>query len=425
MNEHFLQFFWKHYSKTRNHLRLTDGTRIEVYDPGEWNFESGPDFSAATIRIGDTRWVGNVEIHLKASDWYKHHHQHDPAYQNIILHVVGQYDKPVYSDTGRQIPTLELKVPRKLWQTYESLLQERHTIKCSEHLGRIDSFKFNFWMGRMAIERLEAKSNLLEHFLIETRNDWEASLYRLFARSFGQKSNSMPFEMLARNLPLSIIAKHRNRRFQLEALIFGQAGLLQAEWFGDDYFQKLRAEYLYHKHKYQLKSLPGYLWKFSGTRPSSFPNIRLAQWIRFLESQPHLLPFTLEFEPTQMNQLRKELQLDEYWENHYRFNKISLQKGKAPGTDWAHHFIINAIAPALYHYGKTFQQTEMQEKAIAMLEKLKPENNQIIRAWNKKGQHPKNALNTQAYIHLYQQYCSKSHCLQCQIGNEIIRLPSR
>lgn len=420
MKEEFLQFIWEQSLFDKTSLKTTDGKPVEIIAPGQHNTDSGPDFFNAKIRIGDTVWAGNVEIHQKASHWYLHHHNYDSAYENVILHVVEKNDSPVLVKSHK-LPTLEIRYSEALLKNYEDLLKSKKWIACEDKLATVDPFVLRFWFSSLMIERLHAKTGDILKSLEQNQNNWNETFYQLLARNFGMKTNSLPFELLAKSLPLQILSKHKDNLFQLEALLFGQSGLLNETLLGDDYFLALRDEYSFLHKKYKLNGLEGHLWKFLRLRPVNFPTVRIAQLAQLIHQSTALFSKILETEhPDELRRLF-EVTASEYWDSHYNFNKPSRDRHpKKIGETAFNNLVINTIVPMLFVYGDQHLNQELKNRALLWLEKLAPEENQIIARWTGLGVEARSAFETQALIHLKHNYCEPKKCLHCQLGAKII-----
>lgn len=420
MKEEFLQFVWKYGLFSKAGLATTDGRLLEIISAGQANSDSGPDFFNARIRIGETIWAGNIEVHQKSSHWDLHHHHADAAYDNVILHVVEQQDKPVVVK-NHELPTLEIRYPEEILQNFEQLLRSEKWIPCQEKLPDHDPFVLRFWFSALMTERLQEKTGDILKILEQNHNNWNETFYQLLARNFGMKTNALPFEMLAKSLPLHILSKHKNDLFQIEALLFGQAGLLNETLLGDDYFLSLRNEYGYLYKKYNLSGIGAHLWKFMRLRPVNFPTIRIAQLAALVHQSSALFSQILETE--KMEELHKlfTVSASEYWNNHYRFNKISGEnKIKTLGETAFDNLVINTIVPLLFVWGDQHLKQAMKDKALAWLEKLAPESNQIVRKWAELGVESLSAFESQALLQLKNKYCDHKKCLNCQLGAKII-----
>ncbi len=420
MKEEFLQFIWEHGLFHRTDLKTVDGKPIEIISTGRQNSDSGPDFFNARIRIGETVWAGNIEIHQKSSHWYQHKHDADAAYDNVILHVVELHDKPVHVK-NHELPTLEISYPAVILENFEQLLKSERWIACEEKLPEVDPFILRFWFSSLMIERLQSKTNDILGILEQNKNNWNETFYQLLSRNFGMKTNALPFELLAKSLPLNILSKHKNDLFQIEALLFGQSGLLNETLLGDDYFLSLRKEYSYLYQKYGLSGMESHIWKFMRLRPINFPTIRIAQLAMLIHHSTALFSRVLETE--NLDELRKlfDVSASEYWDTHYRFNKISEEnRQKTLGESAFNNLVINTIVPLLFVYGDQHLDQGMKDRALQLLEKLAPESNQIIRKWNELGIDSRSAFETQALIQLKNSYCENKKCLHCQLGAKII-----
>lgn len=356
---------------------------------------------------------------MKSSDWYQHKHHHDKAYDNVILQVVNYHDKEVYRTKKQLIPTLELCFDKRLLTNYEELIKRKNTIPCGDDLKLVDPFKITAWIEKLTIERLEQKSEKINTILDYVDQSWETAFYYQLARNFGFKLNAEPFEWLAKSLPLNYIAKHKDNLFQIEALLFGQAGFLE-ENQGDEYYLELKKEYEYLKKKFRLKPIEKYLWKFLRSRPGNFPTIRIAQFAQLIYQSKSL--FSKIIETKTINDFYKLFQVkpSEYWENHYVFNKESVVKSKNLGKHAIDTILINTIVPFLFVYGKSKGIEDLIDRALELLQNIRAENNRIIKDWFDLGIKSTSAFDTQALIQLKNNYCNQKKCLNCQIGNVVI-----
>ena len=424
MNEAFLHYVWK-YRLLKDSLITTDGVEVEVDSVGEYNRDAGPDFFNAHIRLGSMQWIGNVEIHKSSSDWYLHKHHLDKKYNNVVLHVVYDHDREVLLENGNTLPTLQIKdfIRDGVWERYQELLQPSLSanIPCIEHLKDISQFYISAYLERMATERLERKSKDVKDMLVETKNSWEECCYRIFARYFGGKVNALPFELLAKSIPLNLYAKVRTSPFQIEALMFGQAGMLEAD-FADQYPLALKQEYEYLRKAYNLTPIEGYLWKFFRLRPSSFPTLRISQFALLIARSKNLFSKLLEAKNYDDVMSLLDVEASDYWDTHYTFASTPSAPTKKRITDSAVTLLlINSVAPFYYSYGRRKDNEQYCEQAILLLEQLKAENNYIIRTWIDCGLLVKNAADSQALIQLKKQYCNRHDCLRCRIGYEYLR----
>lgn len=431
MVEEFLHYLWKFRLFEGKDLVTQAGEPIEIVKVGEPNSDSGPDFFKAKIKIGKTLWAGNVEIHVRASDWEAHKHQHDKAYDNVILHVVHEADKELKRKSGEIIPTLELRsrVPKNIYQKYLSFKQSPDWIPCGKQIKGIDPFTLNNWLDRLLVERLERKATPILESLKQNKNNWEETFYQFLGRTFGLKVNSEPFELLTRALPLSILLKHKDSLLQIEALLFGTAGLLEdltpspspkTGEGSNSYKKQLQQEFKFLKSKFKLKPIDASLWKFMRLHPPNFPTIRISQFANLIYRSSNLFSKIIEgMDPASL----LACETSEYWLTHYRFAKQSPKRKKTLGGDSINNIIINTIAPFIFIYGKQKGEEEYTDRALALLEKTFPEKNSIITNWQELGVRAKNACETQALLQLKNEYCSKKRCLECSVGAKLLHPP--
>lgn len=432
MQEEFLWHIWKFRLFDSRNLQTTGGEVLQIIKTGEHNRDAGPDFFNARIKIGKTVWAGNVEMHLRASDWKKHFHEKNRAFDNIILHIVYEADAKLFRKNGEEIPALELKnrIPQNIYGKYLRFKASRDWIPCGKQISSVEKFTLNNWLDRLLVERLERKSKAITESLKQNKNNWEETFYQFLARNFGQKINSEPFELFARALPVSVLAKHKNSLSQIEALLFGVAGMLSPtptlparEGAGkqhDEYFLELQKEFKFLKQKFNLKSIDSSLWKFMRLHPPNFPTIRISQFANLIFRASHLFSKILEAATVEqiINLLYAET--SEYWETHYRFGKTSAKRKKILGKDSIHLIIINTIVPFLFVYGKERGEEKLCERALLFLEKTDAENNSIVSKWKTAGVPAKNAYQTQALLQLKNEYCSKKRCLECAVGAKLL-----
>jgi hypothetical protein len=421
MSEDFLHYLWK-FNLFNSELVTTNGEPIQILKSGEHNKNSGPDFFNAKIIIGNTTWAGNVEIHLKSSDWNHHGHQKDKAYQNIILHAVHDADAQNSDLNGNEIPTVQLKnkFNAGLWNQYETLVNSRQWIPCANMIETVDKFTVNAWLERMVIERLEQKIIVVENLLKHNQNNWEETFYQSLARNFGFKLNASPFELLAKSLPSKYLAKHKNNLLQIEAMLFGQAGLLE-EKFKDQYPNELKREYNFLKNKFGLKSIEKHLWKFAKTRPVNFPTLRIAQFAKLVHKSSHLLSLILETKKAKDILKLFDVSASEYWTTHYRCDHESKSSEKNFGKSSAQNILINTVIPFLFLYGKEKNNDYVKNRSLELLEQLPAENNNIIKEWELLKIKTGSAYRSQGLIQLKNEYCSQKKCLNCGIGSKILK----
>jgi hypothetical protein len=422
MTEEFLHHIWKFKLFNQQDLKTTSGDIIEIIKAGSYNSDSGPDFFNAQIKLENTLWVGNVEIHIQSDDWKKHAHQLDKAYDNIILHVVYESKTPVYRVSGELIPTLELKgrIEDKIYQNYLNFTSNKDWIPCEKQISDVPTLIINSTLDRLLLERLERKSTAIIDSLKLTNNNWEETFYQFIARNFGFKTNAEPFELLAKSLPSIYLGKHKSSLLQLEALLFGQAGLLEKH-VEDKYLQALQNEYAFLKHKLKLHPIDAHLWKFLRLRPVNFPTIRIAQFANLIFTSSHL--FSKIIETTNYEELKKlmNVSVSDYWKTHYTFDKTSKSLSKQLGEESINSIIINTIVPFLFVYGKQKEDEKYVDRALHFLEQTEGEHNAIIKKWNALKFPVKTAYSTQALLQLKNEYCDSKKCLSCNIGNYLLK----
>jgi hypothetical protein len=422
MNEEFLIYLWQYkLLKTEQLFVHGTGEKIQIIHPGSRNLDSGPDFFNAKIKIGDTIWAGNIEIHIKSSDWKLHQHQNDPSYDNIILHVVYTDDSPVYRRNKEKTPTIVLKglFEPKLLNTYQSFINNLNWIPCEKQLHQIDPFTQFAWFESLCIERLESKALGIAKQLQLTHQDFMEIFYRQLCRNFGFNTNADAFELLAKSLPFQIISKHIDRIDQLEAMIYGQAGMLVKN-YKDEYPNALKKEYTFLKEKYGLKALDPKIWKFLRMRPFNFPNIRLSQFATLLQSTSGLLTKILEFNRLSDLITLFKVKANKYWRDHSDFDRLSKAKSTQLGKSSTELILINTVIPFTFIYGKIFEQGEIQDKSLLWYEQLPAEKNTLTRKFSYIGLKIENAKQSQAVIHLKKNYCDNKRCLSCRFGHALI-----
>ena len=420
MNEQFLSYLWKNRLFSVD-LKTAAGESLSILHPGDQNCDSGPDFFNARVRIGNTMWAGNVEIHVRASDWYRHGHQDDHAYDNTILHVVFEPDLPVNNQYGAPIPTLVLKnqYPESVFGQYQLMMLNQLWVPCYNHLTDFTDHQFSLGAPALAVERLVYKSSGIKKLWESCGRDWEEALYRHFGSGFGFRINGLPFELLAKSVPLKIVRQHCDKPFQTEALLFGQAGLLK-EQYADDYPKSLLHEYHFLSGKYHLVPLNGSCWKFMRLRPTNFPTLRISQFAGFLvKSQARLFRMLESGTFSEVVDLLN-ISSSEYWNTHYVFDKPSPFREKIMGQASLNLLMINGLVPFLFFLGLEKDEPSLREKALNFLENLPGEYNSEISNWATLGLPCRNAMQTQALLHLKRFYCDKKHCLECRIGSVLL-----
>jgi hypothetical protein len=356
-----------------------------------------------------------------SSDWYRHKHQADPSFDNIILHVVHRYDQQVLRSDGQEIPTLVLPVPARVLEEFSQLMRSKFRIPCQNKIRETDVLMLKIGFNRLMVERLQEKTGEISRLLEQNSQNWKEVFYQVLARSFGLKVNAVPFEMLAKATPETIPGKHRDNLRQTEALMFGQSGLLHLELLGDDYFLQLRSEYEFLLKKYHLQPIPGHLWKFMRTRPVNFPTIRIAQFAALIHKNGSL--FSLLDEKITLSALKERFQVcaSPYWNNHYRFSQVAGSGCKHLGEKAIESLIINCVAPFLFVYGEQSGKQSLKDKALEWLDQISPEDNAVVREWEKIGVEAASAFETQALIQLKSRYCDRKRCLHCHIGTRLIK----
>jgi hypothetical protein len=420
--EEFLHFVWENRLFFPDSLQTLSNEPLEILNTGRRNTNAGPDFFNAKIRIGNTIWAGNIEIHKKASDWEKHNHADNKAYENVILHVVEKADRQILRDNGSEIATLEMAWPGQFTRNYRNLLNAQTWIACQEQFHRVDPVVLQLGFNRLMVERLEDKTEEINQRLEQNQQNWNETFYQMLARMFGFKVNAIPFEMLAKAIPMNILAKHKNNLFQLESLLFGASGLLNEELFGDEYFLELRKEFGFLYKKYNLKPVETHLWKFMRLRPGNFPTIRISQLAALIHRSQGLFSKILETENTEDLKTFFRVKASEYWDSHYRFNKPSPRRQiKDLGEISIDTIIINVIVPFLFVYGEKQNQHHLKNRALEFLEELLPENNSIIEKWENLGVSARSAFETQALLQLKNKHCSRKKCLNCPVGNKLVK----
>ena len=417
MNEAFIQYIWKMKLFNTTDLKTTDGEPLLIIHSGEHNFHSGPDFTNARIKLSDTIWAGNVEIHIRSGDWKIHKHVSDRAYDNVILHVVYEHD-----DAENKLPTLILKdrIDAKLISQYNFMMQTSAWIPCEKNIRFTEEIIIKNQLNRLLTERIEKKALNFEQRLLLNTNDWEETCYQLIARNLGTNVNAEPFERVARSLPYKTILKHINNPMQVEALLFGQAGFLEGN-FRELYPNQLQSEYQFLKKKYLLEGIRPLEWKFLRMRPANFPTIRMSQFANFIAAKEKIFSTILELNDIKKIKKIFEVNAGDYWKEHYHFKKAVAIKSAALGDDMINLVLINTISPLLFLYGQKTGETQFITRAVDLLENLEAENNNIIHKWVSLGLKPKHAAESQALLELKKSYCDYKRCLECAIGHKILK----
>jgi len=419
MQEDFLHYLWKYQKFAKVNLKTVSGKDLQVIRVGTHNHQSGPDFFNAQLLIGNQKWAGNVEIHIKASDWYAHHHETDKAYHNIILHVVWEDDVVVFDANNNPIEALELKnkVAVNVLKNYKKLLNQQNWIPCEKDIHSIDNFTWTFWKEKLIINRLQRKTEVLQTILQETNNDWETVLFVLFAKNFGLKINQEQFLAVAKSISFKVFKKEISNLLSLEALLLGQSNLLK-ENKEDVYYQQLQKEYIYLKQKHQLSSLSVKM-NFFGLRPAGFPTIRLSQLAVLYYQNPTLFSKIIAVKNIDEAIKIFDLSASEYWNTHYTFAKPSATRKKKLTKAFISLLLINVVIPIQYLYSKSLGENHI-ENIIKLYRSLKAEHNKIITAFRSRKILVGNAFDSQSLLELKNEYCSKHKCLHCQIGHQLL-----
>lgn len=417
MKEDFLHFLWKHQKFPSHGIKTTQGASFVVLKQGIYNTYAGPDFSNARLKIDGLDWVGNVEIHVKSSDWYAHQHHQDSNYDAVILHVVWEDDLPVMTSSGMALPTLELSkiVSQDFLDLYrKQFLQRPQWIPCEEQIHTIDSLVWMHWKERLFIERIERKSKLIQELLEQLKNDWEAVCFILLAKNFGLNVNGAYFLDVAKTLTFHVIQKNWYDVKCLEALFMGMSGLLNPP-YKDSYQEELRSTFDFLKSKYQLNTMEGIKLQFSRLRPSNFPTIRWAQLAQlYASSQGVFSQFIQKGNQFQTSWL-SEVQVSDYWKTHYVFGKSTSSRNKKLSKTFQELLLINTIIPLKFAYER-FVGNDPSELMFDWAQQLKPEKNSIISGFEKLNIRTNSALDSQSLIELKTNYCALKKCLNCTIG---------
>jgi len=424
MKEDLLQYIWQFQYFNNSELLTSSGEMIQIINTGTHNTNQGADFLDAKIKIGKTTWAGNVELHINSSDWNVHNHSADSNFNNVILHVVWNSNTTIKDIHNNDLPTLELKnrVSKLLLERYKMLMESSQFIPCESQLQQVNELTLTNWKQRLVAERLIVKSRSILAILKETNFHWEETFWWLIAANFGLKVNSDLFQQIAKLLPVSILAKHKNRIQQVEALLFGTAGLLNSE-FREKYPLMLQKEFSFYQKKYKLKIIDGEL-SFLRMRPANFPTIRIAQLSMLIHESEHL--FSKIKDSSSLKEVKKMLEVsaNDYWHYHYVFDETSDYKVKTLGKQMIDNIIINTIIPVLFAYGLHYNEQGYKDRAIKWLEEISAEKNSITKGFENLNFSNKNAFDSQSFIQLKNEYCNKKLCLHCAIGNSLLKRSS-
>lgn len=419
MDEQFLHYVWK-FQKFSSPIHTTDGKLICIFSTGHHNHDSGPDFEEARIKIEEIEWMGQIEIHVRSSNWNKHYHQEDAAYQNVILHVVWEHDADIHIK-GEKIPTLELKgiVNYNLINRYQKFMDSRSDILCHAQLNKVPAIIFDNMIEKALVERLETKAEEVRLLLKGTHNNWEEVTYLILAKNMGFSVNKRAFFQLAKDTSHKILIKYHYKMGLIEALLFGQAGFLENPQ--DDYQLNLKKEYDYLKKKHQLTSrVTASLWKKGRMRPANSPTVRIAQFAALVSNYPQLFNFLIHLEDPKQLQKALQIEVSPYWKRHYDFGKKRKKQTGSMGASTIENLIINTLSPLLATYSLFVDNQKYMDKALQFLEVTKSETNYMTKKWEILGKSSKNAFNSQGQIALYKGYCLPKRCLHCAIGTRII-----
>lgn len=421
MREEFLHYVWQYQNWTDVVLQTTNAKQIQVMHAGSVNTDAGPDFFNAQLVIGGQRWAGNIEIHIRSSDWYAHKHHQDKRYNPVILHVVWEHDVEVFREDETPIPVLELKeyIAEELLATYNQLNDKPAAwIACQDQLSSVDKFTTDSWLERVYFERLERKATELIKDAEQNKYHWEALLFSKLARNFGLKVNGEVFYQMAMSIPFHVVQKCQANSLQLEALFMGQSGLLEGAVV-DEYYQKLQSEYKFLRNKFSLHPIESPP-KFFRLRPYNFPTIRLSQLASLYHSNTALFSDWIRGMEVADYHAKYRVKANEYWDAHYNFGVTSKVRAKRLSKNFIDLLLINTLVPIRFVYSKYIGE-DSAEDIVQLIEQLPAENNSIITNYKKYGLKAENALQSQALLQLYANYCTPKRCLSCGIGNAILK----
>lgn len=416
------QYFW-HTRMFGRKMCDVSGSSVEVLDPGRHNTDAGPDFFNSKVCIGGEHWAGNVEIHVRASDWFRHGHDTDPAYDTVILHVVGVSDRRVGRPDGSLIPQVEITLPEDYFKTFSTLSGHDSVMRCREWLGSLPPLAVTDWLESLAVERLQAKAGRVADTLANCGGDWEQTCFVTLARALGFGLNGDPFEMLARSLPLKYLHHHSDNPMQIQALLFGQAAMLDSSsHIFDEYYQQLCREYYFLARKYGLRPMRREMWKYARTRPQNFPHRRIALLAKSCEGGFAMFS-RLRDAAGDVERLRGlfDWELTGYWRDNFDFDRTSPVTACTLSEASVNLMLVNAVVPLLYAYASHTGDADLAERAGEVLEQLPPERNSVIREWQEAGIEARTSFRTQALLHLRREYCEARKCLYCRFGHRMLR----
>ncbi|MGM9803132.1 MAG: DUF2851 family protein [Muribaculaceae bacterium] len=419
--EKLMQYVWQHRLYRNDEMTTNDGRRVRVVDPGLLNSDAGPDFFNAKVEIDGNMWAGNIEMHVRASDWRRHGHDANKAYDSVILHVVEKDDAPVYRTNGERIPQVVMCCNPDFSISYKQLIEAKSELPCAKHIATIPRLYITNWIERLAFERLHHKVDRIKQLGEQNGGSWQDTCYVTLARSLGFGVNSDAFERLARITPLRLLSRHSDSLFQIEALLFGNAGLLGDErYMGENYYRQLTSEYAFLSNKYSFKPIESHSWKLARMRPQNFPHRRIAMLAHYAYGGFNLMSDIIEAQ--QEEDLRKlfVVNLTGFWANHYTFGKPTELSQTALGQNSISILLINTVAPLLYARGEATANNSLCDRAVALLEELKPENNAIVQQFVRAGITCRDAFTSQALIELRREYCETHKCLYCKIGHSLL-----
>ena len=421
-----MQYIWQHRLWLSEDMVTNDGRRVRVIDPGLLNTDAGPDFFNAKVEIDGHLWVGNVEIHVRASDWKRHHHDEDPAYDSVILHVVEKDDAPVHRINGELIPQVELRVSPRFNECYNRLVNATVELPCAARIKEVPQLTITEWIEALAFERLHGKVDRVRELYDRFNGSWEDICYVMLARTLGFGINNDAFERLARVTPLRLLHKHSDSILQVEALLFGQAGLLNGAHDSETYYQQLTREYAFLANKFSLRPIEGSAWRLFRSRPQNFPYRRIALLAQFVQGGFNLMNDILNAagDTSALRQLF-DIELSGYWTTHYSFGKPSPCAGRALSNSSIDIVLINVVAPLYYARGEMTDDYAMTDRAIELLEDLRPERNSIVTMFQNAGIRCDNALTSQALIQLRRSYCEARKCIYCRLGHRLLATDAR
>ncbi|MFT4668891.1 MAG: hypothetical protein ACI840_000722 [Ulvibacter sp.] len=428
MKEEFLHYVWKYQKFISGRLISSNGEEVRVIVVGQHNLNSGPDFFNSQLYIGAQLWVGNVELHLKASDWFVHRHEVDPTYDNVILHVVWENDSEIYRKDGTTISTVEIKdrIPANTISSYKHLFSKKHKwINCEKEYGQVEEFTYKAWLERLFVERLERKSEVIIHHLKKSNNHWESLLFELLCKNFGLKVNGEAFLSIAQSVDFSLVQKCSQDQYDLESLLFGQAGFLEVDK-EDGYLIKLQNNYEYLKYKFNLRDSTALPSKFFRLRPRNFPTIRLSQLASLYSKRRHLFSEVI-FDASTYNSVKSiselytvfDVSASDYWDTHYNFGVVSAKRKKKLSKKFIDLLIINTIIPMQFCYAKQMGK-DISEVLLKLTSSISAEENSIVKKYNELRPKTRSAFESQALLQLKTEYCNKMRCLDCAVGNAIL-----